>query len=128
MKDIENIEEVMNFTETVLAKIRMQFVEDVTDDMLEPFIEVDKAAAMILNRVVVKVHGYVWGKESVHQSTVHYPKTWWQHFKKTFAPMWALRRWPVQHESISVDCTAIYPTLKIERHEPQLVYRQEAEK
>jgi hypothetical protein len=31
----------------------------------------------------------------VHETTVRWPATWWQHFKQAWFPRWLLRRFPV---------------------------------
>lgn len=45
--------------------------------------------------------------------TVRFPKDWWQAFKKQFFPMWALVRWPVQYEEITMEANAYYPEIEI---------------
>lgn len=42
--------------------------------------------------------------------TFHYvPQTWWDHFKQTYFPLWALDRWPVKLARICQTTTTLCP-------------------
>jgi len=46
------------------------------------------------------IHGIAKERISVHK---RWPKDWWQAFKDRWFPAWALKRWPVQWETIDID-------------------------
>lgn len=45
--------------------------------------------------------------------TVRFPRDWWQAFKKQYFPMWALVRWPVQYDEVTMEANAYYPEIQI---------------
>jgi hypothetical protein len=85
---------------------------------------VDTVASMIADNFEMSVRGFVYAEEeSVRRFEIHYPSSWWQHFKQRFFFKRMLRKWPVKETVHRVDVEAIYPEFrpKLKGHAAKLV-------
>jgi hypothetical protein len=81
----------------------------------------ETSVGMEVEGLVVHLWHDVYGQRA--EQTVTYPATWWDAFKTRFFPAWALKRWPAQHASVTVQAHALFPELEgVGRHQ-MIVYR-----
>lgn len=59
-------------------------------------------------RMVWSIRQRVWG-ERVGTYTVKYPDGWFQFFKQSYFPQWALKRWPVKFHRDTLTFHALFP-------------------
>jgi hypothetical protein len=68
---------------------------------------------------IIKLREEIWSQKIQNEKValaVHYPLTWWQHFKQDCFPNWALRRWPVlkkmETKTFTFKTVALFPDFK----------------
>lgn len=49
--------------------------------------------------------------------TVRFPADWRQAFKERWFPKWALKRWPVKYQEVTMEANAYYPDIQIPEHQ-----------
>lgn len=96
-----------------ITKLQSRFAIDMGG--LSRSIDIRSWQDEIAHRMIVDIKARCASKK-FDSRVVSYPATWWQHFKRAWFPKWALRKWPVELESVSFEASAYYPSIQIPDH------------
>lgn len=71
--------------------------------------DIYKQAEYLTDQIFYRLSAYLASKSTTKEEAtervlevVKVPLTWWEHLKDRFAPLWFLRRWPVQYRYINI--------------------------
>ena len=80
---------------------------------------IDVAADWLMGQLAVSLEMELYGEKSgtgEFEESMDFPRTWWQHLKKDFAPHWFLARWPVKTNTwklqVKADRWRVYPNIE----------------
>lgn len=89
-----NIQKAM--IERIQVHCRMELADHFPGLSRNLAVEADEFAAMTADRLVLKLTTYLFGM-AAEEDVFRYPATWLDALKLAHAPLWVLRRWPVQY-------------------------------
>lgn len=89
----------LSLTTSILERLQIQALEALESPYAAMNISLDQQWDMISNRMLMNIRTEIWAEvlgEETHEFKISYPSSWWQMFKKQYAPDWFIKRFPIE--------------------------------
>jgi len=106
-------------------KVRRQVDVTIDPTMLRK-VKVHESRDFMRDEILVSMMVDVAGRKE-RVTKIRCPRTWWQHFKKTFFPAWVLETFPVTYDTYEVVTWRVCPHLDVKESQSHYKFLSSAE-
>ncbi len=75
-------------------------------------VDFEEYASFLTDDLLIRLKAEVLG-EHIRLPAIRYPANWKEAVKERFAPLWFLKRWPVQYAEKAFDVRVVYPMMAL---------------